>query len=345
MTMSSKTIKDVGEFGLIAKIHELLLREGIQSDAVTTGIGDDAAAFCPHPGMEILLTCDALVEGRHYLPDYIGPFDLGRRAMAINISDIGAMGGYPLYALVSLGLKGDTLVEDVMDLYKGFVTELNPMGASVVGGNITKSTQVFIDITLVGEVERGKAIRRSGAKAGDAILITGFPGRSVGGLKLLLHAGKPAQDLRKHPLVKAYNTPTHRAREGRAVLQSGYATAMIDTSDGFLGDLGHICQESHVGAELVQRQLPLSRDLQETASELDADPYDWLLGESDDYELIITCPPKHAGDIRAAIGAISDVPVTEVGRVTSPEQGLTLITADGTRRAVTPAGWNHFEHY
>jgi len=135
----TETLSDIGEFGMIARIDDLLRKEGIQAPGMTMGIGDDAASFLPRAGYELVVTCDSVVEGRHYMPDRIIPLDLGRRAMALNISDIGAVGGQPLYALVSLGLKGDTPVADVEDMYRGFIAELNPFEASVIGGNLTKS--------------------------------------------------------------------------------------------------------------------------------------------------------------------------------------------------------------
>ena len=285
-------VSDIGEFGLIRRISDLLNKEGIRSEQVTLGIGDDTASFLPRPGYELLVTCDCMVEGRHYLPGKISPLDLGRRAMALNISDIGAMGGRPLYALISLGLKAEVLVQDVEEMYRGFLLELNPFGASIIGGNLTKSGNgMFIDITLIGEVEQGKGVRRSGAKPGDAILVTGYPGQAAAGLQLLLHAPDDSKIL-EHPLVKIYNTPSHRAQLGEAIAKAGCATAMIDTSDGFLGDLGHICEESSVGAELFKEKLPVSEDLREAAHILHQDPYDFFLGESDDYELVITCRPR-----------------------------------------------------
>ena len=150
----SERIMDIGEFVLIRRVSDLLNREGRQSEQVTLGIGDDTASFLPRPGYELLVTCDCLVEGRHYLTGRIDPLDLGRRAMTLNISDIGAMGGKPLYALISLGLKGDMLVQDIEEMYRGFLLELNPFGASIIGGNLTRSGNgMFIDITLIGEVE------------------------------------------------------------------------------------------------------------------------------------------------------------------------------------------------
>ena len=278
----SETLSDIGEFGLIDRIHGLLQKEGLSTPGVTLGIGDDAASFRPRAGYELLVTCDCIVEGRHYLPDHITPLDLGRRAMSLNISDIGAMGGQPLYALVSLGLKAETLVTDVEAMYRGFIAELNPFGASIIGGNVTKTEHaIFIDITLMGEVEPDKMVRRSTAKAGDVILITGYPGQAAAGLHLLLNA-TAGEDLSDHPLVRAFNTPSHRAREGKAIAQSGYATAMIDTSDGFLGDLGHICQESGVGANLNLESIPISEELRNAVLKLGLDPYELALQDSDE---------------------------------------------------------------
>lgn len=338
----SQTLSDIGEFGLIDRIHALLQKEGLRTPGLTLSIGDDTASFRPREGYEVLITCDCMLEGRHYLPGHISPLDLGRRAMALNISDIGAMGGRPLYALVSLGLKSETPVADVEAIYRGFIAELNPFEASVIGGNVTKTDHaMFIDITLIGEVEQGKMTLRSGARAGDAILVTGYPGESAAGLQFLLNA-PPEEDLSKNYLVKAYNTPSHRAREGEAIAQSGYATAMIDTSDGFLGDLGHICKESGVGAMLVLEKLPISEALEEAAAQMGKDPFDLVLHESDDYELIITCSVEHVDGICSAIHSVSEVVVTEVGQITEISDGMKLVMPDGSKQAVTPAGWNHF---
>ncbi|MFB3884800.1 MAG: thiamine-phosphate kinase [Thermodesulfobacteriota bacterium] len=335
-------VSDVGEFGLIRRISDLLNREGVRSERVTLGIGDDTAAFLPRPGYEILVTCDSMVEGRHYLPEHISPLDLGRRAMALNISDIGAMGGSPLYALISLGLKADASVRDIEEMYRGFLLELNPFGGSIIGGNITKSgSGMFIDITLIGEAEQGKVVRRSGASPGDVVLVTGYPGQAAAGLQVLLH--EPDEpEMRKHPLVRIYNNPSHRAQLGQAIARSGCATAMIDTSDGFLGDLGHICEESRVGAELFKEKLPISEPLREAASGLHRDPYDFFLGESDDYELLITCRPENTDRLRLAVSKSSPVLLTEVGRITDAAGEILLHLPDGAKHPVKPSGWDHF---
>jgi thiamine-monophosphate kinase len=340
----SETLADVGEFGLIDRIHERIRAAGARVPEGSIGIGDDCAVFQPRAGYDVLVTCDVMVEGRHYLPRFISPLDLGRRAMTLNISDIGAMGGLPRYALVSLGLRSDTTVEDVESIYLGFVEELNPFEAVIIGGNLTKSDGAnFIDITLIGEIAAGTSVRRSTARPGDAILVTGYPGQAAAGLGILL-SGRSVHDLETHPLVQAYNRPSHRALAGAAVARSGLATAMIDTSDGLVGDLGHICDESGVGALLIRENLPVSDPLRKEAGYLKQDPIDLVLSDSDDYELIITCAPEHVKDIRSAISALGPIPVSAIGKITHASGGIQLRSAPGISRSLSRSGWNHFTH-
>jgi thiamine-monophosphate kinase len=282
-----------------------------------------------------------MVEGLHYLPAFTGSFDRGRRAMTLNISDIGAMGGEALYALVSLGLPADTLVADVEELYRGFLYELNPFGASIIGGNLTGSGNgMFIDITLIGEVEQGKAVRRSGARPGDAVLVTGFPGRAAAGLQLLLRGPHDA-GLADDPLVRAYTTPSHRARVGRALAATGYVTAMTDTSDGFPGDLGHVCEASRVGAEVIREDVPVDEAVREAALLLGRDPYELVLGESDDYELVVTCDPRHVPFLQSVAAGCAAVPLTHVGRITAA-QGTVMLLPGGRKVPLDAAGFDHF---
>jgi len=342
-----ETLSDIGEFGLIDRIDALLRREGARVPDVTVGIGDDCAVFRPRPGVDILVTCDAMVEGRHYLPRLISPRDLGWRAMALNISDIGAMGGVPRYAMVSLGLRSTMQVTDLEAIYLGFAEALRPFHGVIIGGNITGSEGAnIIDITLIGEIESGLSLRRSTAKPGDAILVTGYPGQAAAGLQLLL--SNPADPKWKDtPLVQAYRRPSHRAAEGAAVAHSGLATAMIDISDGLIGDLGHICDESGVEAHIFENHLPVSPALREGARQLEKRPLDFLLGDSDDYELIITCLPEQVPEVRSLVGSIRGIPLTPIGEITSSTDGGTNIHmtfADGITRTLRRSGWDHFAH-
>ena len=338
---SEEKVSDIGEFGLIDRIGALIGRKGVSSERVILGMGDDTASFLPRPGYEILATCDSMVEGRHYLPGFFSSFDLGRRAMDSNISDVGAMGGRPLYALITLGLEADTAVHEVEELYRGFLAELAPFGASIIGGNVTRSgSGMFIDIFLIGEVEQGKSVRRRGARPGDAVLVTGCPGEAAAGLELLVHGPRDVP-LSDHPLVRAFRTPSHRALVGEAVARTGRVTAMIDTSDGFLGDLGHILEASGVGAELFEEKIPVSGALREGALMLGRDPLAFFLGESDDYELIMTCDPLHAAFLGGVAARCCSAPLTEVGRITAGS-GITLCLSGGGRRALEATRWDHF---
>ncbi|EFK10144.1 thiamine-phosphate kinase [delta proteobacterium NaphS2] len=338
----SQTLGQVGEFGLINKIDEIIAMEGIQPPENLLGIGDDCAAFQPRPGYDLLVTCDCMVENRHYLPRFMSPHDVGRRAMTLNISDIGAMGGRPRYALISLGLRAHMPLDDVIAVYRGFLAELNPLEALIIGGNVTKSDGAnFIDITLIGEVESGKMLRRSTARPGDAILVTGYPGQAVAGLTLLLQS-ETTNGWAESPLVNAYFRPSHRAAEGYAVAQTGLAHAMIDTSDGLLGDLGHICDESRVGAVIYEKNLPVSPALLEFSERFGQTPLDYILKESDDYELLLTCAPDNVVRIRHVIENISEIPVTEIGIINEDKGNIRIITPAGRSRLNTVSGWDHF---
>ncbi len=338
----SESLADVGEFGLIDRIRSLIENEGAKTQGVIQGIGDDCAAVRPNAGYELLVTCDSLVEGRHYLSKHITPFDLGRRAMALNISDIGSMGGLPLYAMVSMGLKQDIPVAYVEAVYRGFISELSPFGASIIGGNFALSGDtVFLDITLIGQVQKKTMLLRSTAKPGDIILVTGYPGQAAAGIDLLLKT-QASKNLHRHPLVRAYNTPCHRAREGHAIALSGYATAMIDISDGLAGDLIRLCHESDVGAILIQENLPISTDLQSVAHQQDRSPHDLVLADSDDYELIITCPSGYVDRIKKIVSELGTTTATAIGKITDASEGIHLLLPDGALCGIVAKGWNHF---
>lgn len=330
-----------GEFELIDNVRQQIRGKGVASGRLAIGIGDDAACFRPREGYDLLVTCDAMVEGQHYLPGLVTPFEVGRRAMAANISDIGAMGGQPLYALVSLGLSSPAVHTDIEALYDGFLAELNPMGGAIAGGNITRLNGAnFVDITLIGEVEAGKAVRRNSARPGDLVLVTGYPGQAAAGLQLFKKFGaNTRQDFPE--LAAAYVTPRHRAKEACAIAQLRCVSSMIDVSDGLTADLFHICQESGVGSTLVLDRLPVSDQLRQATRLLEKTPVDFILGASDDYELIVTCAPSDVDRIQSCASKVSGVLLHEIGRITHAGEGLQLELKGGGRQNLCPLGWDH----
>ncbi|MCC7263617.1 MAG: thiamine-phosphate kinase [Candidatus Latescibacteria bacterium] len=333
------SVAALGEFGLIDQLNQVIAQEGCCPAGLELGIGDDAALLRPRPGSDLAVTCDVLLEGRHFLPRMLHGAALGRRAMAVNLSDLAAMGASPRYAFVALGLRGDTPVSEVLEWYRGFAVELGLWQAGIAGGNMTRvDGPQFIAVTLMGEVAPGKALRRDGACAGDAVLVTGWPGQAAAGLQLLERGGVPLD----HPLVQALLAPRARVAEGRALAAAGLVSAAIDLSDGLVADLGHLCTASGVGARLWAESLPLNPYLEWAGSELAVDPLAWVLGPSDDYELILTCPPEQARAVMACINALGQVGVRQVGELTENAGHLELVEATGSSRPLGTRGWDHF---
>lgn len=332
-------IEELGEFGLIARIARVA---GAAPAGVALGIGDDTAVLDTGGPRLLLATIDIQVEGRHFLRGRTEPYALGRRTAAINLSDIGAMGGTPRWALVSLALPGDLDVTWVEDLYRGLHDELGWFGAAVVGGNLSGGERIVIDLALLGEVERGRTLRRDGAHPGDAILVTGALGASAAG-RAALDAGIAAtnEDADAEAAIAAHRMPTPRVREGQAIAASGRATAMLDLSDGLASDLGHICDASGTGAVVDLALLPVSPETVRLAARLGLNPRRLAVAGGEDYELLFTAPPGAVAALRAVVETVSGVAVTEVGSMTDAADGRWLLDG-GRRMPMTAAGWDHF---
>ena len=327
-------VSEIGEFGLIERLRQHLQEP---DPRVVVGMGDDVAVLEGPGEMLLLATCDIQVEGVHFLPRLITPYQLGRKALAINLSDIAAMGGIPDFALISLAFPSDTEVKFMDELYRGLKDEADEAGAKIVGGNMARLPErLAIDVFLLGRVERGKALLRSGARPGDLIVVTGHLGDSAAGLSLLL---KEVREDRFAPLYKAHLTPKARLREGRILALKGLATAAIDVSDGLAQDLGHICDESKVGVRIWAERIPLSPQAREAAALLGENPLKWALAGGEDYQLLFTTPPKRADDISEAL---SPTKVSIIGEVVGQSQGRVIIFPDGTERELKPEGWDHF---
>ena len=333
-------VSDVGEFELIERIQRIIKNSSCRPGNLIHGIGDDTAVFSPEPGQEMLVTCDSMVEGYHYLKGHITPYEIGKRAMVMNISDIGAMGGKPLYALVNAGLTHSESVRNIEELYRGLISELEPFGASIIGGNITKvSGSRIIDITLIGSVKKESMVLRSGAGVGDSIMVTGWPGRSAAGYWLVSNG--ISESVQNEILVDAYVRPQHRAKEGYAIAESGKITSMIDLSDGLSSDLSHICEKSKVGAELQEDMLPSCEAMDLLSGVQGMGVCDFILGASDDYELLFTCLPKDRQEITAILSGF-DCHVSHIGNIVPGSEGITFVSKSGKKKKLEKKGWDHF---
>jgi len=333
-------VSELGEFGLIERIAQRLPP---YLDDVRVGVGDDVAVLKLDPETYQLATCDIQVEGIHFLRQWITPYQLGRRAAAINLSDIAAKGGVPQHFLISLALPPDTEVRWVDALYDGLREEASRYGADIVGGNMSKTEgPIVLDLFVLGQVRREEVLLRSGARPGDVVLVTGCLGEAAAGLALVRRPNLPVGKEDAARLRDAYLTPTPRIREGRAIASSRRASAMIDLSDGLSSDIGHICEKSHVGVRLWAECLPLSKPTRRVA-ELMGRP-DWALAleGGEDYELCFIAPAEVeevlASLVREATGTI----VTCIGEVLPDEAGRWVQLADGEEVPLRAGGWDHF---
>ncbi len=333
-------VSQLGEFPLIDLVSRIV---GVERSDIVVGIGDDVAVLGEQGDELLLATVDSQVESVHFLRDCITPFQLGRRALAINLSDIAAMGGTPQYALVSLALPADTEVAWVEELYRGLREEGDRFGVAVVGGNMARSLGgVFVDVCVLGRVRREHLLLRSGAGVGDRILVTGQLGDSAAGLSLLLHDRLDVAEQDREQLLARHLTPTPRLAESAVIAWSGLATAMIDISDGLSSDLGHICQRSGVGARVWVERLPISAATRRVAGLINKAPWHLALTGGEDYELCFTAPPEAAEGLTEAVSRETGTPVTVVGEILPEAEGRRLVLEDGREVLLEAKGWEHF---
>src|SRR5436305_7938301 len=264
----------------------------------------------------LLATCDSLVEGVHFTLQTSSPEQIGRKALAINLSDIAAMGGTPRFALVSLLIPSHLSLEILEEIYTGLRQEAERFTTAIVGGNIARagrvesSSSLTIDITLLGSVMRDRAITRSGAQPGDTLCVTGYLGDSAAGLFTLLHPEHTYSQAAHDQVCAAHRTPHPRIAEGHILSQFGphIITAMLDISDGLSGDLAHLCERSQVGARVDLARLPLSPAIHTIAYETGQDPWHWALHGGEDYELLFTVAQGYEQRVIEAIQSATGTP-------------------------------------
>lgn len=336
-------VSELGEFGLIRRIAGSL---PLPPSDVVVGIGDDVAVLRTSGPDYLLATCDVQIENVHFLRKSITPYKLGRKIVAINVSDIAACGGTAGWALVSLALPPDTEVDFVDALYQGMQDQIGMAGAAIVGGNLSKiSKEVVIDLFLLGRVTPEHLILRNGAKTGDMVMVTGSLGDSRAGLELLGNMQLAVLEKSRRHAEERHLTPQPRLKEGQVLARSGRVHAMADVSDGLLADLGHICKASGVGAEVHLADLPISRECQDVARAAGRNASDWALSGGEDYELVFTVAPQNVSEVQKILERETGTSCHVIGKVLFEGEGIKISHPDGRRElysADSQTGWKHF---
>ena len=332
-------VSEIGEFGLInrmAGITNISIDKRWKSwRQLVTGIGDDAAVWKPRNPFQIA-TVDSMVEDVHFSFKYTTWRELGWKSIAVNLSDIAAMGGVPMYALISLGLPENTDVKDVAALYEGMTEATRVFGVTIVGGDTVGSPFVFISATLLGcaSNEQGNVLTRSSACPGDKIAVTNSLGASAAGLTMLSNRLEfPAEAAAE--LRRAHLKPMPRIAEGQILVATGVKAGM-DISDGLVGDMTHICEMSKVGARLNIDLVPVAPAAVQCFG---GQALQFALNGGEDYELLFTAPARTIRRVQRALDCV----VTVVGEVTTAHPGkVELVDREGRAIDLRKAGWDHF---
>jgi thiamine-monophosphate kinase len=316
------------EFSLIDRIRE---RTAQGRDDVRLGIGDDAALVSVPTGQELAVAIDTMVEGVHF-PVGTRAADIGWKSLAVNLSDLAAMGATPAWALLAMTLpKADP--DFIDDFATGFAQLAQSFRLALVGGDTTRGT-LTISVAVHGFVPPGKALTRSGAKPGDAIFVTGTLGDAAAGLQLFNRHGD--NDARSVFLIERLHRPTPRVAAGLALRD--HASACIDISDGLLADLSHICTASGVGAEIDASMLPRSSALLDLFD--DTTSQHFALSGGDDYELCFTVQAQHVAAVQADLARLG-CGAAKIGRIVEGA-GVRVRDADGKTMQPQHRGWDHF---
>jgi thiamine-monophosphate kinase len=338
-------VRDLGEFQLIELLINTIERRSTgQITNVDTHLkfasGDDAAVWHSLGGTEILAT-DVLVEGVHFDLATVRWRDVGWKCMAVNLSDIAAMGCVPRYAVVGLGLQGDLIVSDLIEMYEGMLDACNQYNCRLVGGDVVSSSGFFVSVSMTGIGVRDEngydsyeaVLARSTARVGEQIAITGHIGCSSGGGKMIRDQLKFDQQIMSH-LKSTHFRPIPRIPEG-VILAKNAVSAAIDVSDGLVGDLKKLCKASEVGAVVKSNKMPADNFLR------DSFPNEWMnmaLCGGEDYELMFTA----SDDVIETVTELMEIPVSVIGEVLPASSGVNVIDDDGSRLDIDQGGWDHF---
>lgn len=331
-------LKDIGEFGFIKRVSRGCL---IRPESVVRGIGDDAAVFRTDARMVSLITADLLVERVHFLRRAITGFDLGYKSLAVNLSDIAAMGGIAREAFVSIAIPDDCELTYLEAIYDGMKALAAKFGVNILGGDTTGSkTDLVINVAVYGVAPEDQVLTRDTARPGDVVFSTGTLGDSRAGLHLILNRIE-ADTPELKALLAAHLHPEPHLHEGRLLAAQPGVHAAIDVSDGLSSDLGHILEQSGVGARLYAEKLPVSGDLRHFCSRFHHTSAEVALAGGEDYTLLLTAAADRAPAIAEEFRKATGKPLYALGEITDTLR-FELVTAAGGTIPVTRTGWDHF---
>lgn len=331
----------ISEFELIEYMREITESYGVPGDVVVPN-GDDCLVF--RFSGHVLLTTDTMVDGVHFISKKFSCYDVGVKSAVSNLSDVAAMGGYPLCALISLVIPQFLEVDDILDAYRGLCEVFSEYGVYVGGGNVSRGRDFTMTVTLFGKSPDTPLTRR-GAREGDLIFVSGFVGDSSLGLEILLEKGKgPHLSSVESYLVSRHIHPTPRIELGQSLV--GVATSCIDISDGFVQDIKHILDLSGVGARIFLENLPISAEYSNYVYEKKkckrlAEFFKYSLSGGEDYELVFTVPPELEGKVLEMSGKVG-VPVTKVGEITGSAGEMEIYYLGEKFDSSKYLGWKHF---
>ena len=315
-----KQLKKFGEFNLINYIKNTSAKA---KGLLKTGIGDDTAVFAGRPGWVLLATTDMLAEGVHFLTEMPAK-KIGEKALLSSVSDIAAMGGKPLYALISVGLRKNLPAGFALDLFAGINKAAGSCGVKIIGGDTVSAKTNIINVVVLGEAKNNKYALRSGAKEKDFILVTGPLGNGAAAF-----------------LDKKIYLPNLKISFAARAVEKGLINAMIDISDGLSSEVHHLAKESGLGAFIDLKAVPLGPAVTKTAARAHKQPYELALNGGEDYELLFTVAPAKLGKV-LTLAKNSTVKVTVLGVMRNKKHGVKIAGLDGELKALIRKGYDHF---
>ncbi len=340
--MTSHTRPD-HEFEFIDRVTSLM--KATRPDQTLVSFGDDGAVYRPTPGKAQVLTVDMLVEGVHFTRQTMSPVQIGHKALAVNLSDLAAMGAVPAYFLISIGVAEDWTEKALQDIYVGMSRLAAAHRIDLIGGDtVTSPRQLVISITAVGEADTQNLPLRSRARPGHIVFVTGKLGLAAAGLHLLLQENVSQQEKERFaPLLKAHQEPDPHVQQGQLIvhLAQDEPVALNDVSDGLASEANEIAQASGVDLVLEKKKLPTSRLLLDYAQLQGVDPYDWILTGGEDFVLTGTIAPELFARLNQAFRH-QGFPLYEIGRVVSGS-GQVWLDDGGKIEPLKAMGYNHFK--